>query len=811
MRTFWQDAVFAFRQLRKNPGFALTAIVSLALGIGAATAVFSVIYTVLMNPYPYRNPDRLAYLILRDKAGNDRGMGFSASQVRELRQVSALESVLPMNDWNLTTTDSDLPEDVQAIYLTANGMAHLGVPPLLGRGFIVADAPEGQDPQPIVVLGYKFWQRRYAGRTDIIGRTLQLVHKTYTIIGVMPPRFTWQGGDVYLPLKLAEEQNQRYFISLRLKPGVAYERADAELQPIIERFAKETPERFPSGFRVSIRGLNDWVVRNIGGSLNLLFAAVGLMLLIACANVSILLLARGAARQHELAVRASIGAGRGRIIRQLLTEALGLSLCGAAAGVLLAREIIKLIVKWMPENLFPSEAAIGINLPVLLFTVVVALLTGLMFGIWPAARLSRPDLGQVMQSGSRRMTGGTRGNRTHAILVTAQVALTLILLRGAGQAIAAFRQLMHAELGYDPHRTMSIGIPVHDNTHMKWEDRAQYFEQIRANVAVVPGVVSAGISTNATPPSNGWNTPFEIFGQSLAQEQQARTNFVSPEYFTLLRIPLAAGRLWTHAETLRGGRLALVNQTMARQFWRDGNAVGQQIRVPQLKADPPYSPGAPESDGWLQIIGVVSDARDDGLLKPVKPAIYVPYTLMMRMFTQILVRTQGEPLRLLQAVRRSVNAVDADQQVWGGTRDLEQWITGQPEWAGGRLVMILLSGFSVLALALAVFGLYSVVSHAVVRRTNEFGIRMALGARRGDVLRLVFTSTAASIGAGLALGVGLSLASARLIAAWTQAPSRDPLILGAVVILLASAAAAACVVPARRASGIDPNVALRYE
>jgi predicted permease len=473
--------------------------------------------------------------------------------------------------------------------------------------------------------------------------------------------------------------------------------------------------------------------------------------------------------------------------------------------------LINLIVRWMPERSFPSEAAIGINLPVLIFTLVVALLTGVLFGVWPAARLSRPDLAQVMQSGSRRTTGGSRRNRTHAILMTAQVALTLILLTGAGEAIAAFRHLLNTELGYDPHRTMSIGIPVHDNTHMKWEDRAQYYEQIRARVASVPGVLGAGISTNATPPSNGWNTPFEIFGQSLAQEQQARTNFVSPEYFTVLHIPLAAGRLWTHAETMRGARLALVNQTMARQYWPNGNVVGQQIRVPQLKADPPYSPAAPESDGWLQIIGVVADARDDGLLKPIRPAIYVPYALMMRMFTQILVRTEGEPLSLLQAVRRAVNAVDADQQVWGGTRDLERWISDEPEWAGGRLVMILLSGFSILALALAVFGLYSVVSHAVVRRTNEFGIRMALGARRGDVLRLVFTSTAGSVGAGLALGVGLSLVLARVIAAWTQKPQRDPLILAAVVILLAGAAALACIVPARRASGIDPNAALRYE
>jgi len=291
-----------------------------------------------------------------------------------------------------------------------------------------------------------------------------------------------------------------------------------------------------------------------------------------------------------------------------------------------------------------------------------------------------------------------------------------------------------------------VGIPVHDNTHMQWEDRAQYFEQIRAKIAELPEVEGAGISTNATPPSNGMNTLFEIFGLSSLQEQQARVNFVSPEYFTVLHIPLAAGRMWTHAETMRGARLALVNQTLARQYWPKGNAIGQQIRVPQLKAQPPYSLGVPDSDGWLQIVGVVADARDDGLRKPIQPGIYVPYTLTMRMFTQILVRARGEPLALLTSVRRQVLSIDADQQTMGNVRDLEQWISGQPEWAGERLVMILLSGFSILALALAVFGLYSVVSHMVVRRTNEFGLRMALGAQRGDVLRLVFSSTAWSVG-----------------------------------------------------------------
>jgi putative ABC transport system permease protein len=808
----WRDVEFTFRQLKKNPGFAITAIVSLALGIGATTAVFSVVYGVLMNPYPYRDSERLAYLIMHDKAGNDRGAPYSADQVRQLRQVEALEGVIAMNDWSLTTTEGDLPEDAEALYFAGDGMQRLGVPALLGRGLIASDAPEGKDPQSVVVLGYKFWQRHYGGRADIIGKPLQLVHKTYIIVGVMPPRFTWQGADVYLPLKLADDRNQTYFITLRVNRGVSFERANAELQPVLERFAKETPARFPpTGFRVSIQGLNFWVARNIGRSLNLLFTAVGLMLLIACANVSILLLARGAAREHELAVRASVGAGRSRIFRQLLTEALGLSIVGAAGGMLLARELITMIMQWIPKNLFPSEAAIRMNLVVLAFSVAVALVTGILFGLWPAFHLSRPDLAQMMQSGSRRTTSGAHGKRMHALLVTAQVALTLILLTGAAEAIAGFEHLIHTEIGYDPHHTMSVGIPVHDNTHMKWEDRSQYFEQIRAKVAEVPEVVGAGISTNATPPSNGWNTRFEIFGQSVPQEQQARTNFVSPEYFEVLHIPLLAGRLWTHAETVRGARLAVINQSMARRYWPEGNAIGHLVRVPVLKADPPYTQAVPESDGWLQIVGVVVDARNDGLRKPVQPAIYVPYALNMRMWTQILVRARGEPLALLRAVRRAVNSVDADQQIVGNTQDLEQWISDAPEWAGERLVSFLLSGFSALALALAVFGLYSVVSHSVVRRTNEFGIRMALGARREDVLRLVFTSMAGSVIAGLATGVVLSLVLARAIANWAQETSGDPLILAGVVILLAAAAVAACLVPARRASAINPMAAVRYE
>ncbi len=471
---FRQDLSFAFRQFRKSPVFAFTAIVSLMLGIGATTAVFSVVYAILMNPYPYRGSNRLVYLNVTDKAGNDRGIGLSAHQLQQIRQLSCIESVVAIEGWNLTTTDEDLPEDVSAIYLTPNATLQLGVPALLGRTLIPSDAPEGQDPQPVVVLGYKFWERRYNGRTDILGHTLRLVHKTYTIVGVMPPRFTWQGGEVYLPLKLVESRGRNYWTSLKLRPGVSRSVANAQLQPIIEQFAKESPERFPQGFRVNIEGLNNWVEKRMGATLKLLFGGVALMLLIGCANASILLLARGTKRRQELAVRASVGASRGRIVRLLLTESLALSVCGAVTGILLAGLLVKMIARWLPENTFPSEAAIGINLMVLLFSTALALATGVVFGISPALQLSNPDLAPAM-AGSRRTTSGIRSKRTHGFLVAAQVALTLILLTGAGEAIAGFVHLMRTDLGYDPHHTMSVGIPVHDNTHMAWAEPGAVF------------------------------------------------------------------------------------------------------------------------------------------------------------------------------------------------------------------------------------------------------------------------------------------------------------------------------------------------
>ncbi len=783
MQSLVSDLLFAGRELRKRPGFTLTAILSLALGIGATSAVFSVIYAVLIDPFPYPGSDRIVELRLVDKSGSDRFAGTSGQQADQLRQAKSVEDVTLMDWWNLTTTDGDLPEDVQAMYIDPNAPNHWGIRALMGRWLIPSDAPPGQTPQPVVVLTYRFWQRYFMGDPTVIGRTIQLVHKPYQIVGVMPPRFKWGNPDMYVPLKVTQDPNIRYGASIKLRPGVNSEQANAELQPIVVEFAKQAPTQYPDKFKVKLRSIVEVYARPLGPTLYLLLGAVASLLLIGCANVSILLLARGTERQHELTVRAAIGAGRLRIVRQLLTESLGIATTGTALGILLAWRGLSFLASRLPENSFPAESVIKMNIPVLLFSVGLAFATAIIFGLWPALQLSRPEIARLMQASSRRVAGSVGARRSHAAMVGAQVALTLLLLTAAGAAGKGFLRLVDTDLGYDPHNAMSVPIPVHENTHVTWKDRAEYFEQLRAKIAAMPQVLAA---------------------------PEVRVNFVSPEYFPLLKIPLAQGRLWDHAETMRGAQLAVINQTMARQYWPNGDAIGHQVRIPSLKDQPPYQRAVPGSDGWLQIIGIVADARDDGLRNPLKPGVYIPFTTQMWMFTQILVRTRVPPLSLLRDIRAQIVQIDPEQQTMR-VRDLDQWITSQQEYAQQRLVATLFGIFSILALVLAAVGLYSVVSYGVATRTNEFGIRMALGAKAADVIKIVLSSTAVNVGAGLAVGVLLSIAFDRLATKWVMESSRDPLILASVTLLLIAAAGLACFVPALRAASVDPMEALRYE
>ena len=587
----------------------------------------------------------------------------------------------------------------------------------------------------MVVLSYKFWQRHFGSDPGVVGHTLQLVRKTYTIIGVAAPRFTWGDGDVYLPLKVTLDPTRTYYVGVRLKPGVTHETANAALQPLIEQFAKESPNHFPKGrFKFRVVGLNDDFKKQLGGTLYLLFAAVAFLLLIGCGNVSILELARGTGRQHEFAVRAAIGASRRRLVRQMLVEALLLSLTGAALGVLLAYRVVAIIADLLPKYQFPHEAAIQLNVPVLIFSVALAVLTGVIFGLWPSLQLSRPDVVQVMQSSTRRIAGGSRGRMMNTILIAAQIALTLVMLAGAGAAMRGFLRLLHTPLGYDPHNVMSVGIPVHDGAYPTWAARSAYFELLRNKVATVPGVSMAAISTNATPPSNGWNTGIEILGKPPKDDQKVRVNFVSPGYFPLLRIPLAQGRVWDETENHHAAHVVVINRTMARLYFPNG-ALGQSLKIPAMTSEPPFRLAPPGDVPWLLVVGVVADKRDDGLRNPILPEAFIPYTLLCACghkswcgpqarlwlcFTPLASRsTQSMPTNRLAVTRRTWSTGFKVSK--SGSRSI--W------WPGSSV------HFAILALALAATGLYSVVSFSVEQRTNEFGIRIALGAQHGHVLR----------------------------------------------------------------------------
>jgi putative ABC transport system permease protein len=811
MQTLLQDFRYSLRQLLKNPGFALTAILSLALGIGATVSVFSVIYSVLMHPFPYADVDRIGNLSIQDAKGTIFDASFSGPELRELRNVHAFESFATWRLASLNLTGSELPENVSAYYGIGSTFPTLDVPPLLGRNLGPSDSPDGQEPQPVVVLHYRFWQRHFRGDRAVIGKKLELNHTRYTIVGVTRPNFTagW-GTDVYLP----EEIGGIPFagVLVKLRPGTSWAAADAELTPLLRRFAQEQPDNFPKQFKVDIRPLTFETTENMGGTLYLLFAAVAMLLAIGCSNVSILLLARGTARQHEFAVRAAVGASSFRIVRQLLTESLLLAVTGTGLGIVLAYRLLALMMAWMPEHMFPQDVAIRINAPVLLFSAGLALLTAVLFGLIPALQMAKPEISQVMQSNSSKTAGSVRGKRLHGSLVAAQIALTLLLLTAAGAAIQGFVRLTRVPLGYDPHHVLSVDVPLQENTYPTWQARVNYFEELRARIATLPDVTSTAVAGNGMLPYGGFELRFDLLGKPAAspEAQTARVEFVGSGYFNTLHIPLLEGRIWNSAEVSHGALLVLINQSFARRYYPGGDVIGHSVKLSKLFNNPPRTFTAPGADGWLQVIGVVGDALNNGLEKPAEPAIFAPYSIEIWTGTNFMVRTRVAPDSVLHGIRMALASVNPDQQV-DRIEDLEAEIRQEPVWARGRLISALFAGFSILALVLSAVGLYSVSSYAVAQRTNEFGIRMALGAGRAHVFRIVMASAAVSVGIGIVAGLALSLGLNRFISGWVGSTTSHPLIAICVSLLLLMVAAMACVAPARRALAVDPMTALRRE
>jgi putative ABC transport system permease protein len=805
------DMRYALREFRIRPALTATAVLSLALGIGATTAVFSVIYGALLHPFPYRDANRLTIINLLEPQGNERVTGYTGPDMARFRQLKSFESVVALQQSNPTTTDGDLPEDVRCLSISPDYPNHFGVPPLFGRWLIPSDAPPGEDAANIVVLSYNFWQRYFLGDPHVLGRTLRLDHVPYEVVGVMPPRFTWGQSDIFRPFKVTQNPNAGFNVSLRLRSDVTAAQADAELQPLVEQIAQVRPAYFPVKFRVKLVGLIDFWKKDLGKTLYLLLGAVASLLLIGCGNVSILLLARGIERRHEFAVRAAVGAGRSCILRQLFTESLVIAVVGSAIGLFIAWRGTALLLNFLPEYSIPQESVVGINILVLLFSIALACAAAILAGLWPALQVSRPDISQLLQGGTRRISGDVRGRRTHNAMIAAQVALTVLLLAAAGAAGKGFLRMMHVDLGYDPQRVLMFVIPFHSGSRTSLQDRSEYVDQLRATIAAMPQVEAATITGNGAPPSNGNDVRVDFLGHPGLGSPEIRMDFIGPEYFSLLRIPLVQGRMWDHAETMRAAPFAVINQAMAREYWPNGDAIGHSIKTPDLIDQASAgSPSAPGATGWLQIIGIAADSLNDGLREPIRPAIYVPYSIHMWGSTRILAKTRVAPLSLVQDVRVQIARIDASQQLvapW----DLIKQIQFQPEYVNQRLIATLFGIFSALALALAVVGLYSVVSYSVATRTNEFGIRLTLGATARDIARLVLSATTATVAAGLVAGIALSLALSKFFSSWLNEPSRDPTLLSAVAFLLLLAALTAAILPALRASKTDPMVALRHE
>ena len=810
MNGLLQDLRYAVRQLRKSPGFAVTAVFSLTLGIGATTAIFSVIYGILLDPYPYRDADRMVHVELLNKQDRDRGplLFVNSSEYPELRAASSVDDVFLQSSQNETLTGGQFPISVTVGQYSPNLFAYMGVPPLLGRAFTPADAPGGKG-SPVAVLSYLFWKRQFAGSRGVVGQSIELNHKLYTVIGVVPPRFTWGDSDVYLPGMPSADPHDYWMSFIKLKPGVKYPAAGAELQLLVDRFTKDDPKDFRRDRRVKVVTLNEQVLGRFSGTLVLLFAAVIALLVIGCANISILLLARGTARQHELAVRASIGASRTRLIRQLLTESVLLSVAGAGLGVLVAYSAVGTLSSMLPLYSFPHEAAIRVNSTVLAFSAAVAVITGILFGISPAWQLSHPPINELIQANSSRVSGSARSRNTHRLLIAGQVSLTLLLMAGAGAAMKAFLALTHTPLGFDPDGIIALNTTLPKGATTTWQARLNMNEAIRRSITEVPGVADASISNTWFPPFGGFNAKIEFRSKPTLTGAEAVFALVSPQEFATLRIPLLAGRVFDDAELNRAAHLALVNQTFVKQFLPDGNPIGQSVRSPMAKVEFPDFLVAQAPDDWLEIIGVVGDARDDGLDRPVKPAVFLPYSFVLPPNVALLVRAKGDPEAAVQAVKERLRELNPELVV-NQDHTLAWWLETQG-WGQGRFIATLFSLFAILALALAGTGLYSVVSFSVTQRTQEVGIRMALGAPRANILRLVIRSTALMLAAGVAAGLTLSFALGRVVGAWAGGSPRDPgTLLGSALILIL-VATVACVMPAWRAATVNPVVALRYE
>ncbi len=806
----FQDFRFALRNVSKAPGFAASAILSLALGIGATTAIFSVIYGVILHPFPYAHPETLFSFRVSQP---DHSFYFYPNTPDDYLDVAersrVFEGVISSTISDVFWTGTGQPQRLRGNFVTTNTFQIMGVAPLLGRALQPADGQPEADP--VAVLGYRFWMRQFGGDPRILGRALRLNDRVRTVVGVMPPRFMWRGADVYLPIvfqrgKTVEGVRQAFFMG-RLKPGVTIAQAQTDLHPIfLDMMARRRGER-SAAFRVNLDDFYETFPSDIRQSLWILFGAVTLLLLIACTNVSSLLLARAAARGREIAIRRSLGASRLRIVRQLLTESALIGLAAAALGVLLAFGGLRAILSIVPPNTIPDEAKVSLNIPVLLFTLAISLAAAFLFGLAPALQASRTDFAAVLKRAGRGVSGAFREARLRNAFVIAEVALAMILLVGASLVIRTLLKLEQLPFGADPDRILTMSLPLPAQRYDTVAKRNAFFNQLMERVQAIPGVTSIALNTYIHPFAN-FGSDLTVSGSGVHDRNGAVVSEISSGYPDLLGIRLIQGRAITADDVHAGRRVALVNAKLSAHYFPTGTALGASVQLTDLTA-PPLNLTAPS----FQVVGIVADTRNVGLRRDIYPEVFIPFTatgLLGAGGAALLVSASVPVATLVNPIEAQLHAIDPDQPVMDvlSLRDmLDAWGFSEP-----RFSVFLFGIFAGLGLLLAVLGIYAVINYSVVRQTQEIGVRMALGAQPGAILGMVLRSGAKLLAMGTLAGLIGSLSLARFTESMIWGVSSfDPVSFAAVIVILTATGLIACVVPAFRASRVDPMLALRDE
>ncbi|HEY0169827.1 MAG TPA: ABC transporter permease [Pyrinomonadaceae bacterium] len=803
MRTLLNDVKFGARTLWNRPGFTAVAVLTLALGVGANTAIFSVVNAVLLKPLPLREAERLV-LVYETTAQTPRDY-VSVPNLEDYRagtrSFEGFATFVPQSV-NLTGGGAE-PERVVGAFVTSSFFPVVGAEPALGRALLPEDDAQGGGR--VAVLGHSLWRARFGADEGVVGKTLVLNGEPFEVVGVMPEGFRYPliAPDVLLPAQKwpnykVDRAAHNCWVVGRLKDGVTRDTAQDELRAVARRLEEAYPEE-NRGRGVEVVGLHEQVVEGIRPALLILAGAVGFILLIACANIANLLLARGASRQREMALRSALGASRARLLRQLLTETFLLALAGGAVGLLLAQWGVDALLALNPADL-PAPQGVRVDARVLAFSLGLSAVAGFIFGVVPALQLSKADLGVALKDGGRGAGEGSRRARLRGAFVVSQVALSLVLLVGAGLLLNSFYRLLNVSPGFDPRNLLTMEYRLPRNRYAKGEQQWRFHREVAGRVANVPGVESAAVVRGLPFSGNGGTVTYLVPDRPApprGEEPKALENAIDTNYLRTIGLPLLRGRNFTEQDTPEAAPVVLVNRMMAEQLWPGEDPLGRQIQLLEAKVT-------------ASVVGVVGDARQYDIAEPQRPQVYTPYAQNPHIFGTLVVRARGvEPLGLANSVKQAVWSVDPDQPVWK-VRTLEHLLGLNV--ADRRFVLWLMACFAGLAVLLTALGIYGVVSYTVAQRTHEIGVRVALGAEGRDVLRMVLGRGMRLALAGVGAGLVAALVVTRLMEGLLYGVSAaDPLTYASVALLLSLVALVACYIPARRATRVDPLEALRYE